>query len=197
MTVRRGGAPRSEAARIAILEATARQVVERGFAHMTVEGIAADAHVGKQTIYRWWSDKSELVAECMVEGYLLADHLTVSSTADLRDDLRRALTAQFAFADDPAHASLLRSLIAAATDNPGIADRVRQALSADGLLRRRLDQGVADGDLPPGSPTRTIAEAIAGAFVLRVLLRTPPGNVSDEVERLLDAVLGAAVARPE
>jgi len=197
VTGRRGGAPRSETARVAILEATARQVIERGFAHLTVEGIAADAGVGKQTIYRWWSDKSELVAESIVEGYLLSEHLTLQSTGDLRADMRRALTAQFALAHDPAHADVLRSLIAASTDNPAIAALVREALSADGLLRRRLDQGVADGDLPAGAPTQTIAEVLAGAFVLRLLLRTPAGDEAGEVERLLDAVLGPHSPRPE
>jgi hypothetical protein len=43
---------RSEQARIAVLQAADALLVERGFAGLTVEGIAATAGVAKQTIYR-------------------------------------------------------------------------------------------------------------------------------------------------
>src|SRR5580658_4901747 len=45
---------RSEAAREAVLEAADDLLAEIGFAAVTMEGIAARAGVGKQTIYRWW-----------------------------------------------------------------------------------------------------------------------------------------------
>ncbi|MBV8136245.1 MAG: helix-turn-helix transcriptional regulator, partial [Deltaproteobacteria bacterium] len=44
---------RSEEARQAVLEAADNLLVEVGFAAVTIEGIAARAGVGKQTIYRW------------------------------------------------------------------------------------------------------------------------------------------------
>ena len=56
---------------VAILDATARLFAERGYDHLTIEGIAAEADVGKQTIYRWWPSKGALVADCLLEGMLL------------------------------------------------------------------------------------------------------------------------------
>jgi AcrR family transcriptional regulator len=50
----RTGRVRSEAAREAILSATVRLIHARGYDHLTIEGVAKEAHVGKQTIYRWW-----------------------------------------------------------------------------------------------------------------------------------------------
>ena len=44
---------RSDSARQAILTAALQLVQERGYAELTVEGIAARARTGKQTIYRW------------------------------------------------------------------------------------------------------------------------------------------------
>ena len=52
---------RSEQARIAVLQAADDLLVERGFAGLTVEGIAATAGVAKQTIYRWWPSKTEIL----------------------------------------------------------------------------------------------------------------------------------------
>ena len=58
---RRPGAARSEKARLAILQATAELIAINGYEHLTIEGIAARAKVGKPTIYRWWASKSELI----------------------------------------------------------------------------------------------------------------------------------------
>jgi AcrR family transcriptional regulator len=74
------GTKRSEAARTAILNATARQFAERGWEQLSIEGIAADADVGKQTIYRWWSSKSAFVAECLLERLVLLHPSTTRGT---------------------------------------------------------------------------------------------------------------------
>ena len=65
---RRGGAgPRSwQAAQRArrdqaILDATLRMLGTHGVAGMTIEGVAAEAGVGKTTIYRRWPTKTELI----------------------------------------------------------------------------------------------------------------------------------------
>ena len=57
---------RSEAARLAVLEAADDLLVEHGFAGVTIEGIAAKAGVAKQTIYRWWGSKSDVLFDALV-----------------------------------------------------------------------------------------------------------------------------------
>src|SRR5271163_3391388 len=57
------GRPRSEASRAALLDAAYWQVVERGYAAVTANAIAAAAGAGKQTLYRWWPSKGRLVLE--------------------------------------------------------------------------------------------------------------------------------------
>src|SRR5580698_2035927 len=54
---------RSEEARQAVLEAADDLLAEIGFAAVTIEGIAARAGVGKQTIYRWWSSKTDVLMD--------------------------------------------------------------------------------------------------------------------------------------
>ena len=64
---RRGGAgPRSwqaaqREAEQAILDATLRMLGTQGVAGTTIEGVAADAGVGKTTIYRRWPTKTDLI----------------------------------------------------------------------------------------------------------------------------------------
>ncbi|MDQ4110388.1 MAG: TetR/AcrR family transcriptional regulator, partial [Actinomycetota bacterium] len=78
--VRRRGAVRSEEARMAVLDATGRLFATQGYDHLTIEGIAAEAGVSKQTIYRWWSSKSAVVADAMIEDLLLPDQPVVPDT---------------------------------------------------------------------------------------------------------------------
>src|ERR1700728_4739737 len=58
---------RSEQARISILKAADDLLVERGFAGVTIEGIAARAGVAKQTIYRWWPSKVDILLDTLIE----------------------------------------------------------------------------------------------------------------------------------
>jgi len=61
----RRGRPRSDEARRAIIEATFALVVAQGYAQVTMDAIAAAAGAGKQTIYRWWGSKPELVLDAL------------------------------------------------------------------------------------------------------------------------------------
>ena len=188
VTDRRGGAPRSEAARLAILRATARLFLEKGFGQLSIEGIAAEAGVGKQTIYRWWPTKSDLVAEALIEGMLMPEQVVPRFDGTLRDDLARWMRTVLAFVDDPEHDEMLKSLVAAGTINPAIGERVRDNLGADADLVRRLEQGVSDGELPAEAPIASIVELLIGAIVLRIVARSDADD--GEAERLVDIALG-------
>ena len=58
------GRPRSEESRQSILRSTLKLLKQDGgFAELSIEAIAADANVGKTTVYRWWPTKAALVAD--------------------------------------------------------------------------------------------------------------------------------------
>src|SRR5690348_10328195 len=77
---------RSEAAREAILRAADDLLAEKGFAGVTVEGIARAAGVAKQTIYRWWSSKTDVLMDAFVED--AAADLEPADAGSLESDLR-------------------------------------------------------------------------------------------------------------
>jgi AcrR family transcriptional regulator len=80
---------RSEEARQAVLEAADNLLVKRGFAALTIEGIAARAGVGKQTIYRWWPSKTDVLLDAFLEDAV--QHLKPQDSGDLGRDLRAHL----------------------------------------------------------------------------------------------------------
>lgn len=189
MPLPRSGPVRSEAARQAILHATVELLAERGYDHLSIEGIAARAGVGKQTIYRWWPSKGAVIAECLLEGMLLSERLRPPDTGDIRQDLTTWLQRVFALLSSAEGEGLLRSLIAAAAEHAEVGRRLRDSLSGSDSISGRLKRATGTvPNLPEGAPVDEVADALIGAVILRALSRTAiePGDV----DRLLDAVIG-------
>lgn len=183
----RRGAPRSETARRAILDATTRLFASRGYDHLTIEGIAAEAGVGKQTIYRWWPSKGALVLECLLEGLLLPGAFDPPDTGDVRADLTTWLDRLLHFVDRPDNATLATSLVAAAAENEGVGRHLDEALGASSVLTARLQAAVDAGDLRPDAPLQQVGDTLVGAVVLHILRRAPASP--HQARLLLDAVL--------
>jgi AcrR family transcriptional regulator len=182
------GRPRSEASWRAILAAALELVVEIGYAELTIEGIAARAGVGKQTIYRWWPSKADVLLEA---GATKADlHVPVTDQGSYRADLRAFLEASYKLANDyPGLPDLLRALMAEAQINPEFGDRFRTA-----FLQRRRDalavitsRARKRGDLPDRPAPGTVADIVFGTIWYRVLATRQP--LDDQlVEDLLDTL---------
>ena len=163
------GRPRSEASRKAILAAALEIATEFGYTALTIEGIAARAGVGKQTIYRWWPSKADVLLEA---GAINAElHIPVSDHGSYRADLRAFLTASYDMGRDPRLVALLRELMAEAQLNPTFGDRFRT-----GFLERRreafavvTDRAAERGDLPPHPAPSVAADIVFGTIWYRVL----------------------------
>jgi AcrR family transcriptional regulator len=84
VSTRRPGRPRDARAEAAILEATIDLVAEVGFGGLTVDAVAARAAVGKATIYRRWSSKTELLYAAMEATH---EEWEPPDTGSLRADL--------------------------------------------------------------------------------------------------------------
>jgi len=61
--IKSGGSRRNVDSHNAIIEATIELLGTMGYVNFTIEKVAARAGVGKQTIYRWWGSKADLVLE--------------------------------------------------------------------------------------------------------------------------------------
>ncbi|PPF42051.1 TetR family transcriptional regulator [Pseudoclavibacter sp. AY1F1] len=187
----RQGPVRSEAARVAVLQATSKLFAERGYERLTMEGVASEAGVSKQTIYRWWPSKGALVSDCLLQGQLFPDRFTVPNSGELRRDLTAWLDTILALLGQPQGELLVRSLIAASVENADIGRRLHESLGASQSLTERFQIAIADGQLAPDARLEEIGEAIIGALLLRALSRSESNAGS--IQRLLDALLGPAL----
>src|SRR6202035_3257197 len=119
-----------------------------GYGRLTIEGIAARAGVGKQTIYRWWPSKADVLLEAgAAKG---GPYLPVTHHWSYRGDLRAFLEASYALGNLPQLADVLRALMAEAQLDREFGERFRVSF----LQRRRDALGVITsrarerGDLP-------------------------------------------------
>jgi AcrR family transcriptional regulator len=68
------------------------ELVEAGYAHLTMESIAARAHTSEAVLYRRWANKDQLVLAA-IQHHRDANPVAVPDTGTLRGDLLAQLTA--------------------------------------------------------------------------------------------------------
>ncbi|QRP45165.1 TetR/AcrR family transcriptional regulator [Amycolatopsis sp. FDAARGOS 1241] len=182
---------RSEDARRAVLEAADDLLVEHGFAGLTVERIAATAGVSKQTIYRWWPSKVDILLDAL--GDDLAEELVPPDHGDLRRDLRDHLAAVATFLTTADAGAVFRALLGQAQHDPALAARLRAEHVRGQHARDRLpfERAVARGDLPAGTDLDRAVEQLIGPIHYRVLVTGAPVTrrfTDDLVDRFLGQV---------
>ncbi|MDN6149444.1 MAG: TetR/AcrR family transcriptional regulator [Yaniella sp.] len=185
------GRPRSTTSHQAVLTAVARLLEEQNhdYETLTIEGIAAEASVGKQTIYRWWSTKASVLLEAILTGHVKMHIAEVNDTGDLRADLRQWVQVLRGSLFDAQSVSLARSLVTAAiVEEVNLEDYLTQNdLELTAVPYRRLTKEAAGG----GLRTDTDLSATLGALVYPIILRLISG-VTPEPE-WLDALVDVVV----
>ncbi|PWU50457.1 TetR family transcriptional regulator [Micromonospora globispora] len=183
----RPGRKRSEESRLAILTAAFQLVEEVGYAGLTIEGIAARSGAGKQTIYRWWPSKADVLLDALAAKANL--HIPIPDEGSYAADLRTFLTASFKLGRDRRVMGVLRALMAHAQIDEEFGERFRNSF----LQRRRdalaiiVDRAQERGDLPAVPSPGTIADIVFGTLWYRVLAtRQPPDDrLADELVTIL------------
>ncbi|KAB8186601.1 TetR/AcrR family transcriptional regulator [Microbispora catharanthi] len=181
MTAQHGTAPgtrrRSEASRRAILIAAFELVGEVGYAKLSIEGIAARAGVGKQTIYRWWPSKGAVLFDAFLmlsEG--TGDSPALPDTGDLDADLKAVLRATVAELNDPRYDEPMRALNTEILHDPALAAAYAERL--DGpmkeLKKQRLRSAQRAGQLSGDLDLNVAIEMLWGPLLNRWLQRSGP-----------------------
>lgn len=83
---------RGEELEAALLEAAWQELVEAGYARLTMESVAARAKTGVAVLYRRWPNKDEL-AIAAINHYGSTRPVEIPDTGNLRDDMIALLTA--------------------------------------------------------------------------------------------------------
>jgi AcrR family transcriptional regulator len=171
----KGRAPRrrDENARVAVLHAADDLLVERGFGGVTIEGIATRAGVAKQTIYRWWPSKVDILLDTLVDD--ASSQLPVPDTGPAVEGARQYLGALARFVTEEPAGKVLLALIGEAQHDPEMARTFHQRYldpRREGE-REMLRRGVTSGELPAGLDVDAALDALCGPVVYRGLTGTP------------------------
>lgn len=166
-----------------MLAATTRLFHEQGYDKLTIEGIAREAGVGKQTIYRWWSSRGAVIADCLTEGRLFPVDFDLPNTGELLPDIESWMSIVLMVLDARNGGEMVRSLVAAAAEDPAVGHGLSEGLGVERNLSARLELAVRDGQLPESAPIEEIGQAILGAIIVRSL-----GRQHDSGEPLLQLV---------
>jgi AcrR family transcriptional regulator len=144
------GRPRSEQSRAAVLHAVDDLVVEQGYGEVTLKGIAERAGVSRQTIYRWWSTKAEILLEATAID--ARKELEVAVQGDPASDLAAYISALVAFLTTSAAGIGYRALVGEAQHDAAVAALLQQSdplgESASAVIARAVPADALAVDLP-------------------------------------------------
>ncbi|MDR6973506.1 AcrR family transcriptional regulator [Streptomyces sp. 3330] len=176
---------RSERSRRAIYDAALALVAETGYAKTTIEGIAARAGVGKQTIYRWWGSKADVLLEAFLDlseeaargaGASQEQPYVIPDTGDLAADIKAVLRATVDQLTDPRFEAPSRALAAEGVVNEQVGREFTAKLMEPSIqlyvdrLRAAQRAGQVRADLDP----RIALEFFISPLAQRWLQRTGP-----------------------
>jgi AcrR family transcriptional regulator len=171
----------------AVLDAAVDLCREVGYGAVTIEGIAARAGVGKQTIYRWWPSKGAVVLDAFMTT--IASDIVFPETGDSLRDIRTWLRSVARLMANPLMGPHLAGLVGAKQSDPALAEAFdRQVYQpVRGVFAERIQRAQQAGELRPVDPG-IVADLVVSPLWFRLLLRGEPAD-HDYVETVLDATL--------
>ena len=190
----RGGRPRSSRSTDAVLSATRDLLAEVGYERMTIDAIAAKAGVGKMTIYRWWSSKSAIVADAVIEGVITIAPFSFPDTGDLRADLHAWLMPAVGLATPPEVAALALAMTAATTGDVRTGEALYERFTGRDrqALIDRLQKEVDAGRLGSDVDLSVAVDMLFGVLLYRLVTRAEPRE--QYARDLTDLVVGGLEA---
>ncbi|WP_051840846.1 TetR/AcrR family transcriptional regulator [Streptomyces sp. NRRL F-5126] len=185
------GRPRDSGRDLAILDATLRLLVEVGYDQLSIESVAAEAGVGKPTIYRRHAGKAALVAAAV-------EHRAGSTPPAVpAGDLRQALLATAGWLAEQIaeqELGLLGALFAGMRGDPDLAAEMRRILRRDeAAMTEQPFGGVQDEHLVPGA-AGLFAEIVPALIVHRLVFVGEPCD-QGFVEHIVDDIVLPLIRR--
>lgn len=186
------GRPRSERSRRAILDAAAQLLIERGYADITIEGVAAKAGVGKTTIYRWWTTKADMYIDLYSELALMI--VPPPDTGDYVRDLVILIQGAFKLYRETAAGLALAGIIAEAQGNAAVSERVRNrfAPSRRQVIMTILERGVKTGQIASTTDIQILGDLLIAATWFSLLVKSRP-LTARRAEQLVKAIVNKPI----
>jgi AcrR family transcriptional regulator len=180
------GRRRNDAAQAAILDATFRLLSGPGTEALTIDAIAAEAGVGRQTIYRWWPSKGAVVADALARHAQAV--VPERDTGSFTGDLAAFLIDSFAGLENEVLGDRLRQIVAEAQHDEHVAQVIADFTAVRrAALRALLERGRTAGELAADADLDMLVDMAYGVLYYRLLIRHAP--LDEKAARSLAAEL--------
>jgi len=163
---------RSQKSKDAILAATFAVLQQKGFRHLTIEGVAANAGVGKTTIYRWWSSKGALAVEAMLR--YVSPEIEFNHGLSARDAIGAQIR-RLALAYAGPSGRIVREMLGAGQTEPETLDLFMRGYLEPrrAIARAVLHHGMETGEFRKDIDPDIVIDALYGPIHVRSLLGLP------------------------
>lgn len=182
-------APRGEAARQRIVDATRELIYDGGLEAFNVEAVATASGAARSTIYRHWPEPKELVIDAL---FSMSSAFPTPDTGSLSTDLQAMAETLRPIFSDPRTRRLILDITRAAAEDP-VMERVSQELSRNRqgptqtILQRAIARGEIDADIDLEMALHLVEGPILSASLMQSL---PVGDAAfrDLVSRIVRAL---------
>ena len=170
-TRRPGG--RTARVRAAILDAAVAELIESGYAALSVDRIANRAGTTRPTIYRRWGGIDGLLVDAI--DAFAADAANVPDTGDIDHDLQLWARSILRMLTGPVSGALVRALFGGAGDSPHVRGlRHRFWTTRVALVRPMVERAITRGQLPVGTDADEVIRHVGAPLYYRLLVLDQP-----------------------
>jgi AcrR family transcriptional regulator len=186
------GRRRGAALEEAILDAAWAELLEHGYAEMTLDTVAKRAGTSRPVLHRRWPSRTKLATAAMAR-YMTLNPIDVPDLGSIRVELTLFLRG-LAERARPDLVRLLFDMTGDLADVKSSIAAVRAEFANDRLIHAILDRAIARGEVDPGRLTPRIV-ALPTDLVRHELLMTfaPPSD--DVIRQIVDDIFLPLVRR--
>jgi AcrR family transcriptional regulator len=186
---------RGRKAQAAVRAATLAELLDRGYAELTVEGVAQRAGVHKTTVYRRWKDRASLVVDALSEHF--ATDIPTPDTGAIETDLSALARALAHSMTGPVGRAVQTAMYSDAGRLPEIAE-ARRRVFADRFRRAEpvITRAIERGELPAETDPVELLKTLAAPIYFRLLVSADPveeGTADQAVRITLAAARAGAL----
>jgi EmrB/QacA subfamily drug resistance transporter len=169
--------------RLGLARACLGLLAEAGMSSLTYNAVSARSGIGTATLERFWTSKTEAVADALAEEFHTHP---VPHSGNLHDDLLAYVTGVGEALAEPRSREIFGSLISEATSDPELSTALRERVFAP--RRAELATRLAEDPSHLAVPVDSVADLLIGPLYHRALI------VGEPVDRALcDAVVHSVV----
>ncbi|KOU15336.1 TetR family transcriptional regulator [Streptomyces sp. WM6372] len=187
---------RGRKAQAAVRAATLAELLDRGYAELTVEGVAQRAGVHKTTLYRRWKDRASLVVDALAEHF--ATDIPMPDTGAVETDLQALAQGLVQSMTGPVGRAVQTAMFSDAGRLPEVAEAKRR-IFADRFRRAApvVARAIERGELPADTDPVELIKTLAAPIYFRLLISADPveeGTAEQAVRITLAAARAGALA---